>query len=54
MLIAGLGMTVLTASTLLSRHVRQMGLVPVVDEADEPEVVTEAAPDRASEPALAS
>ena len=50
LLFAGLGMTVLTLSTLLSRSVRQMGLVPVVDEPVDEIPAANAAP----EPALAA
>jgi hypothetical protein len=50
LLFAGLGMTVLTLSTLLSRSVRQMGLVPVVDEPAEEIPAANAA----TEPALAA
>ena len=50
LLFAGLGMALLTLSTLLSRSVRNMGLEPVVDEADE-EAAAEMTP---VEPALAA
>jgi hypothetical protein len=53
MLVSGLGMTVLTLSTLLSKSVRRMGLQPVLDEEAEGAEEADDQPARQPEPAVA-